>query len=197
MTELDAILRTIHEVEESLARRYARAEGTNLVIWGLVASSIFAFYQLVESNPAPYLEALGPVLEWVWLLPLAIGYAATMLVGARLGRLGADEKTRRAFRRARIPGALTAAAVVLLIVSGRYHLIYGAVPIVSGVSFLAFSWGAPRGPSRVAGQAAGVALSLVGLALLAWTSPWSSGIAAVAFLLAFGAVGTVRYRLGR
>lgn len=197
MTELDAILRTIREVEESLERRYARAEGTNLVIWGLVGASIFAFYQLVEANPAPYLAALGPAINWVWVVPMTIGYAATMMVGARLGRLGADADKRRKLRRGLIPGAVTALAVTILIATGRYHLVYGVVPLVSGVAFLGFSWPAPRGPSRATGLAAGMALSAVGALLLAWESTWASGIAAAAFLAAFGALGLVRYASGR
>lgn len=197
MTELNAILRTIREVEESLERRYARAEGTNLVIWGLVGFVIFTFYQLVEANPEPYLAALGPALPWAWVLPMAVGYAATMVVGARLGRLGADKEKRRALRRGLIPGAVTAVAVTLLVLTGRYHLVYGVVPLVSGVAFLVFSWPAPRGPSRATGLAAGVALTAVGALLIVRESAWSSGIAAAAFLAAFGAVGLVRYGRGR
>lgn len=197
MTELDAILRTIREVEESLERRYARAEGTSLFIWGLVGASIFAFYQLVATNPAPYVAALGPALNWVWLLPMAVGYAATMLVGARLGRLGAKPEQRASLRRGLMPGTITALAVTILLATGRYPLVPGVVLLVSGVSFLAFSWPAPRSASRTTGLGAGLALTLVGALLLVVASAWTSGIAAALFLLAFGALGLVRYAQGR
>lgn len=197
MTEMSDILRTIREVETSLERRAARAEGVNIVIWGLVGATIFAFYQLVTLQHALYEDALGVWVNWVWVLPMLVGYAASMMVGARLGRIGVDAERRRIYRLSAIPGLVTAALVTFLLLTERYHYIYGGVVLVAGAANFAFAAQAPRGPARTAGFASGTLLGIVGLVNLLAPTTWSSGIAALAFLLGYGTLGTVKYRLGR
>ncbi|HET6406097.1 MAG TPA: hypothetical protein VFH78_15760 [Candidatus Thermoplasmatota archaeon] len=195
--DLDAILRTIKEVEVSLERRYARAEGTLLMIWGLVGASIFAFYQLVVWNPDAYRDALGGWLNWVWLLPMALGYVASALVGARLGRM-ADAPDRAArLRRMAVPGLVVALLVTALVATGRYQFVYGGVTLVGAAAILAHAWEARGSPTRATSLAIGGAMALVGVALLALARhPYAPGIASAAFLVGYLTLGTVRYRSG-
>lgn len=199
MTEdLTAILRTIREVEDSLERRAARAEGTNVMIWGLVGASIFAFYQLVESDHDTYATALGPWVSWAWLVPMAIGYVASGIVGARLGRMGASAAQRRGYRRGLIPGLLIAALVTVLVLTQRYQFVYGGVTLLAGLACILIAWPAPHGATRTTGLAVGAAMTIVGIALLAlWNAPWAAGAAALAFLVGYLTLGTVIYRRGR
>lgn len=196
--DLGAILRTIREVEVSLERRAARAQGVLLMIWGLAAASIFAFYQLVEWNPATYDAALGGWVSWVWLGPMALAYVASALVGARIGRLGATPEQRRHLRRGLVPTALITLLATALVLTGRYHYVYGGVTLVGGVSCIAFAWNAPRGPARTTSLGVGAAMSLAGLALLPLAdATGAAGAAALAFLVGYLLLGTVIYRLGR
>ena len=198
MTEdLSAILRTIREVEVSLERRYARAEGTILMIWGLVGATIFAFYQLVEWNSTPYVNALGEWIQWMWLLPMAMGYVASAIVGSRLGRMGADEQRQRDFRRGALPGILVAILATTLVLTQRYHYIYGGVTAISGLALLAFAWTRPRTNTRTTSLAIGATMTAIGATLLAWPDhDTAAGIASLTFLLGYLTLGTVKYRLG-
>ena len=193
MTELDAILRTIREVETSLDRRYARADGALIMVWGLVGALIFAFYQLVDLRPAPYHAALGPALPWVWLGPVAAGYVATAVVGARLGAMAPDRK--RDFRMGLIPGAIVSLVAVALLLADRGEYVSGALTLAAGATTLVLCRRRERAFSRV-GAAVGAAQIVVGIALVAWPTAWASGIAAAAFGIGFVALGTVRYRGG-
>lgn len=193
--DLDAILRTIQDVEESLDRRASRALGATLLVWGLVGASIFAFYQLVAWNREPYADALGPALRWVWLAPVALGYVASAIIGARMGRMS-DER-RRELRAAAVPGALTTLLVAFAILTGRPWLINGGVVLLSGAAFLLISWRAPASATRSACVGVGAAMCLAGIALLFVNASWGTGAAALAFALGFGIAGTVIYRRGR
>ncbi|HVM44356.1 MAG TPA: hypothetical protein VM582_00370 [Candidatus Thermoplasmatota archaeon] len=198
MSELDAILRTIREVETSLERRSARAEGALLMIWGLVGAVIFAFYQLVVWNHDPYHAALGPWLNWMWVLPMAVGYVASGLVGARLGRMGADAERRRRVRAGLVPAAVIAVLAAALVLTGSYDFIYGGVTLVAGLSSAFFAWRAPPGAVRAVGLAVGGALAALGVLLLATAgATWAPGAASLGFLVGYLLLGTVRYRLGR
>lgn len=196
--DLGAILRTIREVEVSLERRTARAQGVLLMIWGACAASIFGFYQLVKWNHDPYVDALGEGLNWVWVGPIVVAYVASALVGARLGRLGATPEQRRHLRRGAIPALIITGVVTALILTERYHYIYGAVTLLSGVACIAFAWNKPHDLARSASFGVGAALSAVGLALVPFAgSVWAPGVAALAFLVGYLLLGTVLYRLGR
>lgn len=196
--DLGAILRTIREVETNLERRHARAEGTLLMIWGLVGAVIFAFYQLVELDHEAYHRAFGPLVSWMWVLPMALGYAASAVVGARLGRLGADEERKRRFRNGLVPGLIVAALVTVLVVTERYSFVYGGVTLVSGLAPAFFWWRAPPSAVRTASLVVGGAMALVGVVLLLFGDAlYASGVAALTFLVGYLLLGTVRYRLGR
>lgn len=195
--EIQDILRTLREVGESLDRRAARAEGVNLVIWGFAAALIFAFYQLATWNPDPYAAALGGALHWVWIAPMAVAYAASMMVGARLGRLGVDAARRRALQYCAIPALVIALVVTSLILTDRDDAIYGGVTIVGGIANLAFGWPAPPGVARTSSLAVGATLVAIGIGILLWQGALASGVAALAFLLGYGLLGTVKYLLGR
>lgn len=193
--DLDAILRTIREVEVSLERRFARAEAALLMIWALVGATIFGFYQLVEIDHGSYLATFGPALPWMWIGPMALGYVASAIVGARLGRIGIDEKKQRDFRRGAIPGLFVAILATALVVTERYHYIYGGVVGISGIALIAFA--KPTSRTRTLSITLGAAMTATGIALLALADlPWAPGIAALTFLLAYLTLGTVKYRTG-
>lgn len=194
-SELDAILRTLREVEINLERRYARAEGTLLMIWGLVGASIFAFYQLVTLDHDRYHAALGPALNWAWILPMSLGYVASAILGARLGRIGPHPERQRRLRRGAIPGILIAILVTTLIITQRYHYIFGGVVTIAGIALVALAH--PRSPTRTLSTTLGATMTALGLTLLALgDAPWVPGAAALAFLATYLTLGTVKYRAG-
>lgn len=175
--EIGAILRTIREVEESLERRSARATGANLMIWGLVSGSIFLFYQLVAWNSGPYAAALGPTLKWVWLVPVALGYVGSALVGARLGSFGADDAARKSYRRGLLPGIIATVLAAILIVMQRGDLIEGALLVVVGTFFVTFSPG--KTPTGRACSVAAMVFILSGIGLMLWRGDTASLLAAI------------------
>lgn len=193
--DLDGILHALREVEASLDRRVARAEGANLMVWGLVGASIFAFYQLATWNHAPYHAALGPLLPWVWVGPVLAGYVLTAVVGARLGRAASDPAVRRDLRLGLVPGALATLLATALVLTERYEYVYGGVTAVVGATTLAFCVPAPRTRFRGWALASGAGMLLVGLALLARPVDWAGLVAALAFVVGLVGLGTVRYRL--
>lgn len=197
LSDLDAILRTLREVEVSLERRFARAEAAFLMIWGLVGASIFAFYQIVELDHARWGAILGPWTSWAWIAPTLAGYVASAIVGARLGRMGADQTQRRDLRRGVIPGILVALLVTVLILTERYQFIYGGVTAISGLALIVLPCARPRTRTRDLAVGIGIGMIAMGTALLAWWDhTWTPGIAAVTFLLGYLTLGTVKYRTG-
>ena len=193
--DLDAILTTLREVEASLDRRVARAEGANLMVWGFAAASIFAFYQLVRWNPAPYDAALGAALPWAWVGPIVLGYVLTAIVGARLGPARSDPAVRRGLRLGLLPGALATLLAAGLVLTQRYEYVYGGVTALVGATTLAFCAGSPPSRFRAWALASGIGMLLAGLALLARPVEWAGLTAALAFLVGLVGLGTVRYRL--
>lgn len=193
--DLDAILGTLREVEASLDRRVARAEGANLMVWGLVGASIFAFYQLATWNHAAYHAALGPLLPWVWVGPIAVGYVLTAVLGARLGRASSDAAARRGLRLGLIPAALATLLATVLVLTERYEYVYGGITALCGATTLAFCAPAPRSAFRAWALASGGGMLLAGAALVLWPNDWAGLLAAVAFLVGLVGLGTVRYRL--
>lgn len=192
--DLDAILSTLREVEASLDRRVARAEGAVLMVWGLVGAAIFAFYQLVLWNHEPYEAALGPLLPWVWAGPIAVGYVLTAAIGARLGR-ATSEGGREALRRGILPGALATLLATVLVLTEAYEYVYGGITALCGATTLAFCLPAPRSAFRAWGLASGLGMLAVGLGLVLWPTAWAGLAASLAFLVGLVGLGTVRYRL--
>lgn len=99
--EIAPILSTLREVNESLDRRSRRASASVGVTWGVVASSIFAFYAWVYFDPCnavvcPLRDA--GLLPWVWVPPVLVGYLLTLATGARLGRMDPSSEGARATR---------------------------------------------------------------------------------------------------
>lgn len=194
--ELGAILRTIREVEQSLDRRAQRAAGVNLMIWGLASASIFVFYQLAEWNPAPYERALGPALRWIWLAPIAVGYVASALVGARLGRAGVDEPSRRSYRRGMLPGLAATAIAAVLMITGQHAFIPGALVATIGLFMVGF--GQAETSIGRACRIAGIVMLIAGVALVAlWQAEWTSLAAAVAMGVPLFATGVWLYQAAR
>lgn len=85
MTQLDAILRTIEEVEVSLAKRAERAGALVMLTWGLVGTGILLFYGLAEQG-GTWEGYDRRTIQWAWVAPVALGYVLTALAQVRLGR---------------------------------------------------------------------------------------------------------------
>lgn len=193
--DLDAILDTLREVEASLERRVARAQGALLMVWGFVGASIFAFYQLVLWNHDAFIAVIGHrAIDWLWVGPIALGYVLTAILGARLGRATRDADVRRGFRRSMLPALLATALAATLVVTQRYQYIFGGITLVCGLTSLAFSWGGPASRFRPWALASGGMMAIVGAALLVWPDDRAPLVAAVAFLVGLVGLGTVRYR---
>lgn len=194
--DMAAILRTIREVGESLERRAQRAAGANLMIWGLVSASIFLFYQLVEWRPEPYREAFGSALSWVWLAPVAAGYVASAVVGARFGRAGDDAAAWADYRRGLVPGTIVTLLAIVLIATGQHAFIPGALVATVGIFFVSIR----ERESRVdrACRRTGLAMIGAGIALVFLAgAAWASLAAAVAMGLPLFGVGAWLYATAR
>lgn len=76
-----------------------------------------------------------------------------------------------------------------LVLTERYELVYPGTVLLAGLAFVIFSWRAPPGRSRTAGLAVGI-LAMAAAGLIALVDPrWAPGLAALAFLVAFGVAG--------
>ncbi|MEA3200261.1 MAG: hypothetical protein QOE90_1689 [Thermoplasmata archaeon] len=167
--DLEPILEAIREVETSLACRASRQGGALMVMGGVIAALIAAFYQLVVWNPAPYRAALGPLLGWAWLAPMAVGYAAGIVAGVRLQRAGGSR--REAILDAS-PGVLSGLIAALLSATGAWTHIPGALLVGFGVS-LALRVRHARPLMRTPSWALAALSAVAGLALLVAPVAWS------------------------
>lgn len=170
--ELGPILEAIREVEESLACRANRQGGALMILWGVIAALIAAFYQAVVWNPAPYHAALGPLLPWVWLAPMAVGYVAAVLAGLRMRREDADPAAARERLLDVAPGIVAGVTAGALSALGLFALIPGALLVGFALSLaLRVRRAQPRMRSPSWGFA-GLAL-VAGVALLVAPVSWS------------------------
>lgn len=189
--DLDAILDTIREVEVNLERRGERAGGAVNMVWGVVVASIFAFYHFVAANPAPFVDAFGLFLPWVWVGPCAFGYALTVAIGARLGRVGASKHGVRFLLLSLIPLIVLIAVLSALGDEGRF------IPALT-VAFLAWmclggTW-REVGPQATRYRAVGIAsLFAAGALLVPALGPWVSLLAALWYGVILTGVGAVQY----
>ena len=172
--ELGDILTAIREVEESLDRRADRVGGALMMTWGVIVALVAAFYQLVAWNPAPYVRALGPFLPWVWVAPVAVGYAAGVLVGVRHAARSRDPEDRRQALLDFLPALTSTVLAAGLVLVGREDLIAGALLVGLSASVLLRCRAARPSPRflQVAWLAAGVS-ALAGVAFLVRPVPWA------------------------
>lgn len=191
--DLGPILDTLREVNESLDRRAARAAAANRVTWGLVAGSIFAFYAWAHADRGmPLFVALreAGVMPWVWTVPVALGYVATLATGARLGRIAPRSDAARGARWLLVALLVPVAGVVAANVTGHG---VGLIPAMwvafLGVAFL--QQGCLRGdaPDRVATWGSFALAPVVALLPPAW----GNAAASAWYLLALAALGAWRY----
>lgn len=192
-TELGEILTAIREVEASLDRRAERVGGAIMVMWGVIVALIAGFYQLAAWNES-YQDALGPLFQWAWVGPVAVGYAAGALINVRmLGRAGDAPARRQAFFDL-VPAVASSAIAVALVVTERHDLIPGALLVGFSVSLFLRCRGATRAPARFlrAGRWASAVCALVGVALLAWPIGGAWWIMGVVFGGSLLLLGTLR-----
>ncbi|HET6404404.1 MAG TPA: hypothetical protein VFH78_07140 [Candidatus Thermoplasmatota archaeon] len=196
MSELSEIVGAIRQVEVTIERRAARAEGTFLTLWGLGVAAIFLFYREAHANPALYRGALGPLVDWMWLAPFAVCYAATLVLGARLAPIA--PRGRRVWQD---PYAMVGImATATLVLGGRalgHHEWSTAGIVLLGGAMLPFrlrAWGALpfRFGLALAAASAGAAVLIV----LAGATHLTHLLAALFWGLAWPAAGALVYRRG-
>lgn len=191
--DLGPILDTLREVNESLDRRAARAAAATGVTWGLVASSIFAFYAWAYAAPhAPLVQALrgSGAMPWMWVPPLLVGYAVNLSTGVRLGRMAPRSEEARRVRWLLLALLVPVSAVVAVSLAGSGERLVPAMWIAFlGLAHL--QWGpAPRdAPQRVA-IAASFALAP---AILLMPLGWAYAAAALWYLAALAGLCAWRY----
>lgn len=195
-SDLDDILRAIREVDANLDRRAERAAGAVMVTWGIAAASIFAFYHVVALNPDPYVDALGGVLNWVWLGPIALAYVASIVAGARAGRLARSEEQQRAWKRSLLVGSVPTLVAAALVLADESDRIPGAILLWLPAVCIVVATRA-RGAPRVGARALAVIAGALGLLLLAWPTEWSSLVAAVVYGAGLAGLGTLQYASAR
>ena len=164
--ELGDILDAIREVETSLDRRADRAGGALMVMWGVIVALIAAFYQVVTWSPEPYQRALGPLLPWAWVAPVAVGYAAGALVGVRVAARAEDPAERRRAAADFAPALVSTAIAAALVLAGRHGLIPGALLVGFGVTLLLRCLGQLKPRLLRAAWAAAAVCAVAGVALL-------------------------------
>lgn len=194
--ELTDILRAIREVEANLDHRAERAGGAVMVTWGVAVAAIFVFYHVVYLNPDPWVAALGGFLGWVWLGPVAAAYVASLVAGARAGRLARNDEHKRAWRRSLLLGSVPSAVAAGLVLLGEGARIPGAIVLwLPAACFVASFHG--RGAVKPAARALSVISLVLGVALLGWPTPWSSLAAAAVYGIGLVGLGTAQYAAAR
>lgn len=188
--DLDAILRTIREVEDSLERRSARAGAVVMITWGVVAAAIFTFYGFVDRDPS-IAERLGEgLVRWAWVAPIVLGYILTTLAQVRLGRMRAEQGSRNLRRFLAILLVPIALLTLILLTGFGWQLI--PAMWVAFLGYATLTW--HEGPSSVAARAIAFA-SFALAAVLALPPLWEWGNFAAALWYAgfLAAHGVVRY----
>jgi hypothetical protein len=192
--EIGEILDAIRQVEHRLDRRSDRVGGAILLMWGVITVLIAAFYQLVTWNPGLYHAALGPLLGWMWVGPVAVGYAVSVLVGVRSG----SAQTRRASREwmlDTIPSLVTSMIAVVLVLIDRSAQIAGALLVGFSLS-LALRCRRSTGTFRTVAWVAVLLNAIVGVALLARPVDWQWLVMGLVFGGSLFALGRVRMMRG-
>lgn len=180
--ELGDILTAIREVEQSLDRRADRVGGALMITWGVIVALIAGFYQLVAWNHDAYHRAFGPFLPWMWVAPVAVGYAAGVLVGVRTSGRAAEAEARRQALLDFAPALVSTVIAGALVVAQREFLIPGALLVGFGASLLlrCRASAAPLAYLRAAWMAAGVCI-LAGIAFLVQPVGWAWWVMGVVF----------------
>lgn len=193
--DLDAILDTIREVEDTLEKRSERATGAIMMVWGAMAGLIFGFYHLVSADTA-VASALGGLVAWAWVPPMLVGYALTAVVGARLGRVRA-RGGQATMRRLLLALLLPLAGLVLLTTTGR------GVELVPAMwtAFLGYTMLLPPSSGvakrRPVFVAAGVAsFALAAILLVPALHPWGNLVAGIWYVATLGGLGALKYSWG-
>ncbi len=194
--ELKEILGAIREVEASLERRRGRTFGAVMIMWGLIAGAIFAFYQVIHLDKEHYETTVGPSLPWLWVIPCAVGTIVTLFIGARVGRLTHGEGERRVLYRLIFLMAVPAAATVWLIAArDSFDYLPGIWVLFLAVVVQIF----PR-PKRAMLLWPRHALSFLALAaaiaLLVHPFHWGDGVAAFFFGIGQVGIGFLKYLHG-
>lgn len=189
--ELDAILDTIREVEENLERRAERAGGAVNVVWGIVVGGIFAFYHVVGGNPAPFEAAFGALLPWLWLAPTALGYALTVAIGARLGRVGAPGRNVRVLLWSLLP--LIFAIAVFSAVEGLGRFIPALAVGFLGWTCAGITWGDSDPGARRWRAVAVLSVVAALVLLLPVVAPWANLAAGAWYAVMLAGAGSLQY----
>lgn len=182
--DLGPILDTLREVHVSLERRAERAAAATGVTWGLVASSIFAFYAWTHANEDDALVrglTDAGLIDWMWIPPTLVGYALTLAVGARLGRMAPRSEQARWNRWLLVALLVPVAAVVVLNVADVGHGIIPSMWVVF-LGIVNVRWGAPK--QGVVGKVATFGSFAVAAALAFLPVAWANLGASVWYLVA-------------
>lgn len=197
-TDLSAIIQTIREVEETIDRRAQRAAGATMLVWGIAATAIFAFYHAIATGDALG-HAVGQlVARWFWVPPVALAYAATVVLGARLGRAVPDAQENRSIRWLLLALIPPLGVLVYVQVTGnREEFVPGMWVAFLGIAHLLFRRGNESAfPPWLCNLAVYGSFAL-GLALLALHPWWGNAAAGVWYALALAALGAVKYHAAR
>lgn len=194
--DMGEILQAIREVRLNLDRRAARAFGATTIVWGVSSALVFAFYQLVMWNPAPYEAALGPFLLWVWVLPVGVGYAATVVLGAQIGRI--EPKVAKPFLVVGAGVLVGVLALLGLLFAGEFRRVPGLWLFVLGAIILLRLRivGERPGPARAFAVGLATVSIASGAALLVVPFLHAGLVATVVFGVGLTVMGTLKFHAG-
>lgn len=190
MTEMDAILQTIREVETSLERRSARASAVVMMTWGAVAVSIFAFYAAAQRGA--FDAADHAVMDWAWVPPIVLGYLLTRSTQVRLGRMRA-EAGAASVRRLLVVLLVPLALLTLAIFTGIGWQLIPAM-WVGFLGYTHLTWHERPSAGDRLGRAIAIA-SLAAAAVLAlpWLWEWGNAVAGAWYAIFLFGHGVYRY----
>src|SRR5438067_1606679 len=162
------MLQAASEIDAVLERRVDHIMGALQIARALLLACIFAFYQLVAWDPAPYVARLGGFLAWVWVVPALVMRVIDVLLTARVERAVRAAGRELGVRQWWIPPLAAALAAGALELAGRPELVPGAVLAAFGVAMTV--QGERRGGTRTRfgrlWRVNAALYALVGLALL-------------------------------
>ncbi|MHB8586335.1 MAG: hypothetical protein ACYDDF_10940 [Thermoplasmatota archaeon] len=188
------MLQAVEDIDRLISRRVDRALGTVQILRALAVASIFVFYQFVLWNPAPFAALFGPALTWLWIIPLVLTRAVSMVLTTRLERAAREMGRDLRLPEVWLPALVGSGVAVVFLASGHIELMSGALLVAIGAIHVGMTRSLAKGGllRRLTLFYAATAV-VAGIALFAIHPSWSYGAVGTIVVAGGIALGSLRF----